>query len=982
MIDDFQQTENQTQSARKELYEIYADNAVKPRYKKKLIESLDEIYGYDLAFLVGLIMRSEFSGNLNVISQSNEISGISFSEGKITRIDLNDKETFMGELLIKDGFLDRAQLLQLLQDQSKQLGELLIKNKIATKEQIVGILVKQMRLRLSKYINNIKYRVNFSESEVSDPGLSISYSEYLGLAHDWVAGRFEPEWLKLHYMEMNESLIEVPKNIPGFSAFKDLALSKDLAQTLQTHIDLKTFSKIFATIKNEKDQEYFLKCFHYGIMSGQIALKNNPHAESQSDSVLKNIYNACSKKTGAELVETLAHILKYKPTEIDAIFQAINNYVHTYTGDDHDMKNNMFRIVLEMLSKKNFYYNEITKKYSSQIDGTKTAEISKKIVEIYHDLLAKNLFVAIDKLKKLNDYSSYTPKIKLYMVWAKALMIHQNNIKINISELERDFLQILPEDKDSAEYYYVKAILASLKKDENSAHSYYEQSTKLNTELKKYPPFKQMRSFIKKLFKLTVVFFLILGAKAQAQKNTSGAVTKAKLPFVYLNQYFSYKIASDDSVQINDANFALSDMIMNLSSDQVEIELKETLARFVGSAVFSAYSSTDQKTWPVTFKKSENKFHVSREKIANADYVCLDQKNQYSHMQFCKNLDGNTQSGIKSYTVNNQPIEPEGTIILNDTNQKIDFHVSKNNNDFFNLETVQRTILPAKVNKDPNSEELSIQFVDMANKNIAWTEKISLNQDSFPIKLDPLITLKQGIFFNNVSAETGLSKVYLDKGKIQKKYYNKIIAEPIVVYDQLTTKSDTVDALLRSEMGVGLNIAGERYLDNGQSIIGSLSYYSTKFYPSTNTVMIQNSEQSLISLMGGYKYSFSDDWNAIGMIKIQENIYLNQETTTRVSISKSFTELIGLGPEYMIFNRAKWNLSADVEAFLVLPAKVENSSDTAIGTLLEANLKTSYKIDWGRITAGINMANRNQKNDTYTYNNTAVTYKVGLLYLF
>ena len=152
MADQIGDLENQTQSsARRELYEVYADNSVKPRHKRKLIESLDEIFGYDLAFLVGLIMRSEFSGNLNVISQANDISGISFSKGKITKIDLNDKETFMGELLIKDGFLTREKLLQLLQDQSKPLGELLILNQVATTEQIIGVLVKQMRLRLSKY---------------------------------------------------------------------------------------------------------------------------------------------------------------------------------------------------------------------------------------------------------------------------------------------------------------------------------------------------------------------------------------------------------------------------------------------------------------------------------------------------------------------------------------------------------------------------------------------------------------------------------------------------------------------------------------------------------------------------------------------------------------------------------------------------------------------------------------------------------------
>jgi hypothetical protein len=991
--------ENQTQSSGlRELYEVYADTSAKPRHKKKLIESLNEIYGYDLAFLVGLIMRSEFSGNLNVISHSGEISGLSFSRGNITKIDLDDQATFMGELLIKEGLLTREGLLALLdhQTQNTPLGELLIQNDIATAEQVIQILVKQMRLRLSQYINSSKYRVNFSESEVPDPGLSISYPEYLALAHDWVAGRFNAEWLKLHYMELSEGLVEVPEDIGVYPIVKSLPMSTHLSSKFKTFSELKTFSKIFASIKNEKDQEYFLKCFHYGVMSGQLTLKNNPDAEASAASMLRNIYQVCSKKTGVELVETLGQILKFKPTEIDAIFQAINNYIHIYSGDDSEMKNNMFRIVLEMLSKKEFYSDAINKKYALSEKQKVPAEISKKITEIQTELLAKNLLVVIDLLKKVNEHSSQVPKIKLYTVWAKTLMITQNNIRINSAELEREFLQILPEDKDTAEYFYVRSILALLKKDEASAKVDYQKSIKLNPDLQKYPPFKQTGSFIKKLFKLSIVLLVVtssLNAVAQSEapattvkkESTSDeAFLKNKLPFVYLNQYFTYKVLDPDTIQINDNTYNLNHMIISPVDNGYEIQLEGSLEGFNKEPSFAVQSALDNKTVLVKSVAAEGKFNISTSAEVSVDFVCLNKKNQFTNIQICKSVTTNSKKVTQTLTVNGQSIEPEGTIILNDTNnQKIVLNLTRKNNDFISIETIKRLILPVKLDKPADSENFNIQFIDAGNSRYAWEDKVSLNQNSFPLKFDELMTLKQGIYFNNaVNVETGLSQTFIDKDRLQRKYYNKFFAEPIMVYSELAGKSNTTEAILRSDMGVGISITVDRYLENGQNAFGSFSYYNSKLTPNTTSARIKDPETSLMTLSGGYRYTQSDKWAFSGIARLQEDTFLNQVNVNTIALTKSLIKMVGIVPEYTLYNQGKFVVAVSAGGYLLLPTDVKDSSTTDIGTLIELDAKASYKIDWGRVTGGLTYGNRNQKNDTYTYSGSNLTYRFGLVYLF
>lgn len=70
-------------SPRKALYLLFNKPKVSVREKRKAIEALEEIHGFDLPYLYSLMVETQATGHLNIVGAKGDVSGISFSQGKI-----------------------------------------------------------------------------------------------------------------------------------------------------------------------------------------------------------------------------------------------------------------------------------------------------------------------------------------------------------------------------------------------------------------------------------------------------------------------------------------------------------------------------------------------------------------------------------------------------------------------------------------------------------------------------------------------------------------------------------------------------------------------------------------------------------------------------------------------------------------------------------------------------------------------------------
>ena len=112
-------------SPRKALYSLFGKEKVSNREKLKAIEALEEIHGFDLAYIYSLLAETSSTGHLNIINSNGEISGITFCEGHIIGVDVVDQETFLGKMMIEAGYILPDDLnLVLNSPNPKKIGEI------------------------------------------------------------------------------------------------------------------------------------------------------------------------------------------------------------------------------------------------------------------------------------------------------------------------------------------------------------------------------------------------------------------------------------------------------------------------------------------------------------------------------------------------------------------------------------------------------------------------------------------------------------------------------------------------------------------------------------------------------------------------------------------------------------------------------------------------------------------------------------------
>ena len=482
-------------SPRKDLYEVFSHPEFSIRQRKKVIEALDDVDGFDITFVISHILNIRLMGHLNIVSENNEVSGITFGEGFIIHIDLPDKKTYIGQLLLEDGLIDHKILEEVVGQKDLPVGQFLLKKKYITEQQISDTMAKQMRLRLSKLICSETFKINFSEAPELSSTVHISQLDYYKMSHDWVAGRFDQEWLNMHFLPWESDEIVLLKNAPHQTDIFKLPLVAQLSDLI-TKLEKKISIKELKTIYPD-NQILVLKVVYFLSMANILIFKSNTEYSGKNKNKLESIFLELKNKKDNELTRALSVLTKIHESDTESIYLSFLKLIEINSNDaEIEFKNELIKIGLNFLTNKK---PQITKGIASktQINSDITA---RALIAIQNDLLNNQYYDAMGKLKKIYTGANLVPSTKVYFLWAKVGHALVSKIKINIAACESELIQVLPEDKETAEFFYVKAMLAKLKKDEINCKNFYKIAVKKKIIFANYPIIK--RTALEKLLGL------------------------------------------------------------------------------------------------------------------------------------------------------------------------------------------------------------------------------------------------------------------------------------------------------------------------------------------------------------------------------------------------------------------------------------------------------------------------------------------------
>ncbi|WP_413584579.1 response regulator [Bdellovibrio sp. HCB274] len=473
----------ETASARKLLYQMFSNPKVTNRQKRKVIESIEEVSGFDLPFLYSLLVETKSSGYLNIYNSDGSVSGISFCNGNIVGVDVDDKTTFLGEMLIQSGYATPADVQTALRDKNnRRIGNYLIQNNQLSPHAFDVILMEQMNIRLVKTIVDEKIRVNFASAEVEMSNPSIDADALSFYLHDWIASKLSLNWLKSFYMIWTGNVIAKSPTYMDDHPALAMSMIKSL-DGFMAKIDGETTINKLLDVKGYTEIGVY-KAVHFLLTKGLIVFAQRAAFESPEIQMksLQKIWKNLDGKNGFEIVSYME-----SGTMGSSLESVLEDFLTTLGPAPEDDRSEVAML-----------WRKIKKEAEDAVlvaqDSNKATQFRQEAQrsEAENKLKANSL---MDDIKKALQYTQYSKAITmvaevtklnpsqaqlyLYGSWAKLGVAEKADGVRRAAickEVEMDMMQIPPDERYDALYPFVSGLFQKVRGDVGGARKQFEKA--------------------------------------------------------------------------------------------------------------------------------------------------------------------------------------------------------------------------------------------------------------------------------------------------------------------------------------------------------------------------------------------------------------------------------------------------------------------------------------------------------------------------
>lgn len=467
--------------ARKLLYQMFSKEKVSTREKRKIIESLENVSGFDLPFIYSLLVETGSSGYFNIYEKNGTVSGISFSGGCITAVDVEDKTTYLGEMLIQSGYVRPEDVAAVMQGKTNQkLGTRLINANLLSPHAFDLILTEQMNIRLSRTIVDREIRINFAATDIEKTAPNIDSEQLLYYLHDWIASKVALPWLKSLYMMWASHVIQLT---PVFKEDHP-ALEMGLVKALPGFVEKLRAGTTLSRVLEEKvyNEAALYKGLHFMLTRGLIIYGNKAgfRSDQEQQAALRKIWNDIHGKNPFEIVdmlgfeniqpEALETLLGPKPADLNGATATLWQNLRTKLDEAS-------RKATDQKSRQQFKQNEAGREAEAKLKNSQKVEEARQALGLNQYAKALEILQGLQK-------SGYSPdSLHLLLAWAKIGVIDPARKASLLKEIEFELVQVPAEDRYDAHYSFVLGLFHRAKGDLLGAKKYVERAIALNSSL-------------------------------------------------------------------------------------------------------------------------------------------------------------------------------------------------------------------------------------------------------------------------------------------------------------------------------------------------------------------------------------------------------------------------------------------------------------------------------------------------------------------
>ncbi|MGZ3768969.1 MAG: response regulator [Bdellovibrio sp.] len=471
--------------ARKLLYQMFASSTVTNRQKRKVIESVEEASGFDLPFLYSLLAETKSNGYLNIYNADGTVSGISFCEGNIVGVDVDDKKTFLGEMLIQSGYATPSDVQTALRDKNtRRIGNYLIQNNLLSPHAFDLILMEQMNIRLVRTIVDQKIKVNFASAEVEMSHPSIDPDSLTNYLHDWIASKISINWLKSLYVMWSGNFIvksptyreehpalsmSIVKSLEGFTN------NLDKQMTLNQLLDVKGYNEVAV-----------YKAIHFLLTKGLIVFAQRAAFTNPQDQlkVLNKIWAELNGKNSYSIAAYLE-----SSGSGDNLESSLADFMALIGEQPADPKSAVYDkwIKIKKLVESVVVEAKDTNKLDQYRQATQKSEAEGKLragvlmEEVKKALQFNQYGKALEHVAEISKLAPDFQQLHLYSTWAKLGSMDPAKKITVLKEVELELLQVPPDERYDVLFPFVSALVSKAKGDMVAAKKSFEKAIALDS---------------------------------------------------------------------------------------------------------------------------------------------------------------------------------------------------------------------------------------------------------------------------------------------------------------------------------------------------------------------------------------------------------------------------------------------------------------------------------------------------------------------
>lgn len=469
-----------------DLHALLAAPSASARERKKALDHVEEMFGYDLPFVLCILMDAESSGHLNIVDDQQNIYGITLAKGAIAKVDSEKTVLMTKKLLVSHGFITEMDLSELTAKNGDILKNLI--NEGLMSPHVIDLIKKeQIAVELTKLIDARKLTINFvPDRKIKEDPSAADMSAFISTLHDQV-NILPVDYLKKFYQVWVGHAMRLGPQFQDQVHILGLPLIKKCEGLIDYFKKDAALESVLASGKYKEDD--FYRALHFLAIRRVFVFDEVRRVANLDEYVgrLKQMHVALSNKNPLEIFKYFGLGAEPRPADVSRFYKEFAKSNHPDTlpqsiSDEYKkMNHELFawvtsaHDVLSNEEKRKVFYDSLKQKEAErQLRAEEQIADARSLMNKgrYSEALAK-----ISEAKLL--YTSES--IELYYTWAKLKAPGKLSPEAMIQT--ESFLQKLSSDtKKSALYFFVLGVFKALSDKKSEAFEFFVKANKIDPE--------------------------------------------------------------------------------------------------------------------------------------------------------------------------------------------------------------------------------------------------------------------------------------------------------------------------------------------------------------------------------------------------------------------------------------------------------------------------------------------------------------------